>query len=1338
MAPETPVPVEKGADLVQLDCKKKEDIKDFIGVDDHDEDYLFRIQDLDFAVVQGQDRKLPKKDKGNVNNVLQVAVDGAEQLVLVPMRIKGLAGLAMVDSGAQLSLIRAGILKRLGLLGEIRENTRISLRDVQGKQLATYGFVLLEVVIGGEKMKVCCYVVEKLPHDLVLGRPALRQNGVTVKHGEDILQLRSGTKVPMVSACEGRGNRVCGAVLRCKKTVSPGGVAKLRLRGMKHFEKDRVYELRMGVKGQEESETNLKYFVLPRGQSIHVLVGNDTEEKVTFSPADVSAVLIPAGKVDEYLSMDEEEALFAGVTSVETPGERKLPEDETEEDIWRLLKTVEIGNCGEETKGKVRALLWKYHPLFARNKWDIGRVNLPGFAHTIRLREGAVPKRFAPYRVSHSEREVAEKFVERMRGARLISDAKGEWALPLMLLSKPDDPRERRPVVNCKYLNTCQIAEATYLPRIDDLLDRFSRRHKFISKMDLCQFFFQIPLDEKSKEICSFATPVGNFSSEVMLQGDCNAPAEAQRLLMRVLEGVPGSFCLIDDIGLVSETEEGHLGALEEIFKRMMEIGLTMRADKLVLMADELTFLGHTVKKGGEIKITEDKVSAVQQWPRCRTVTEVRAFLGFTSFVRKFVRSYSQMALPLIELVKKERLRPGDWNKRVEEAFQAMKKAVTEAPCLAIPDPKGGDFHLFVDASGQGLGYVLAQAQEEEGKKFLKPCAFGSRLFRGAEVRYSIPEKETLAAAWAIKKNRPYLFGRVFRLHTDSEAVYHVLRRQSAEPLTSRLSRFAVDVMGFSFHVHHVRTEKNWADALSRLPTVENPETGELSYRRDEQVFLDPFPPPVEPEDIEVDPLWVSPVVTRGQALDAEVGPHFREEQRRDPEIEDLRAWLEVQPNKRGKKGRLIFKLVDGVVYAVDRRRRSRFYVPLGLCETVLIREHTVGHLGAKKMVDSMRRKYYWRKMEEEVLKFVRECVTCQTCKAGAPPGFAPLKALPRPERPQDVLALDVKGPLPPSKGKQYILVAVDLFSRLAYTKAVTHVDGKVVVEFLVKEVFKFGVPRVLITDNARNLSAGVGKYMYEKFGIEHRTSIPLFASSNGGVERLIGTIGKMLRCASLDDTRGWADWVQEVTAEYNVATHRGTKFMPFEVHFGYTPNKIGDLGQLVEGYHLSEPERYLREVQQRRAKVLAAIKKGEDLYYGENKRDYDRRKRAAPHLYEVGDWVMVKKVALGPGESRGLGPKYIGPAEVTWVSDTSARVVFLNNNQERLRSVSHLKPFFGSPEGERADLFTGPEGDGNGVDRLTAAERANYVNMRRNNDEDEPVDEDEDNDEERRVRFRV
>ena len=296
---------------------------------------------------------------------------------------------------------------------------------------------------------------------------------------------------------------------------------------------------------------------------------------------------------------------------------------------------------------------------------------------------------------------------------------------------------------------------------------------------------------------------------------------------MRALDGVDDAFCLIDDIGVASDDEEQHLAALEEIFRRLLALGLTMRPDKLVLLAEEVEFLGHTVRRGGELKITDEKIRAVKDWPRCKTVGEIRAFLGFVGYCRKFIRGYSEIALPLIRLTKKDA--PFVWSDQCEKAFQRLKDEMVKAPCLIVPDPDGGEMHLFTDASGNGLGYVLAQESKIDHRKVLRPCAFGSRLFKGSECNYSIPEKECLAAVWSIKKNHPYLYGRLFRLHTDSEGVYHTLRRQgAAEPTTSRLSRFAFDVMGYSFHTHHVRTDKNWADSLSRLPTVKDAKTGEL------------------------------------------------------------------------------------------------------------------------------------------------------------------------------------------------------------------------------------------------------------------------------------------------------------------------------------------------------------------------------------------------------------------------------------------------------------------------------------------------------------------------------
>ena len=1033
------------------------------------------------------------------------------------------------------------------------------------------------------------------------------------------------------------------------------------------------------------------------------MIVNTTDKPVKVRRNKFSGLLIPVNLERDFEQYDERKVNEKKkvVCSVAAREHRlqQLPEGETKEEIESLINKIKIGTSDEDTRNRVKELLWRYHPLFSRSKWDIGRVQIPNFCHSIKLKEDAVPKRFAPYRCAQVEREVAKKFVEKMKRAGLIRESTSPWALPLMLIRKGDDPAERRPVVDCRYLNSQQICEATFLPRVDDLLDRFNGANHYISKLDCTQWYFQIPLNKESQEICSFSTPVGNYSSEVALQGDCNVPHVAQKLQMRILEHLEDAFALLDDIGIASAKLEDHLATLEEIFERLLSIGVTLRPDKLELLSNEIDFLGFTIKAGGVLKITEDKVSAVRDWPRCRTVSEVRSFLGFMNYVRRFVPKFSAMSKPLVDLAQHERMKSGDWTPEVEKAFQDLKKAVTTAPCLIIPDTSQGGLHLYTDASSYALSFVLTQDLPEGEKVLRKPCAFGSRLLRGAEKRYSIPELECLAAVWAIKKNRPYLFGKTFDLHTDSECVFHVLRRAETEPLSSRLSRFRFDVIEYSFKTHHVSGTKNWADALSRLPVVKDPETGELDYRKDEISITDPNPPPVQVDEIDIDPLWISPV-TRMQALDNQVGPGFLRKQKEDPYAMKMREEIQKSPEKRVKQGQFIFKLQKDVVVAIDKHKHQRIIIPAQMIEEILIEAHSFTHEGSTKMYKELFRKYYWPNQMKSIQKFVRECFTCQTHKLNYRHVPVPLMDLPRPTHPQDVLALDVKGPLPPSRGNQYILVAVDVFSRYGWTRAVKHVDGKEVIDFLLDEVFKFGLCNVIVTDNARNLKLGVAGHTYPKLGIENRNSLPYFASSNGGVERLIGTLGSMVRCASKDEPKQWSELIGAITNKYNHSINRAIDHTPFHVHCGYEARGLNDLVLEDETVPLTDPERYLNDLKTKQEQVKKAVLGGLDSYYQRMKNDFDAKNNSQKHDFKVGQWVLMRQEALAPGESKALGAFYVGPAEIVEVTASSARIVFLLNNVERLRSVTHLRPFYRSTESENVANFTAPKRDSNELAR--------------------------------------
>ena len=166
---------------------------------------------------------------------------------------------------------------------------------------------------------------------------------------------------------------------------------------------------------------------------------------------------------------------------------------------------------------------------------------------------------------------------------------------------------------------------------------------------------------------------------------------------------------------------------------------------------------------------------------------------------------------------------------------------------------------------------------------------------------------------------------------------------------------------------------------------------------------------------------------------------------------------LKKAPGKKIKTGSITFLKKDGVLCVTDLKRRTRFVVPARLVKLVLIEEHTIGHLGVEKMMASLSKHLYWASMADDVANFVRQCFTCQTCKRQVVHNKVPLENLPRPTRAQEVVALDVKGPLPISEQKQYVIVAVDLFTRFAWTRAVNHVDGMAVIDFLIEEVFPDG-----------------------------------------------------------------------------------------------------------------------------------------------------------------------------------------------------------------------------------------------------------------------------------------
>ena len=138
----------------------------------------------------------------------------------------------------------------------------------------------------------------------------------------------------------------------------------------------------------------------------------------------------------------------------------------------------------------------------------------------------------------------------------------------------------------------------------------------------------------------------------------------------------------------------------------------------------------------------------MQDWPVPENVGQLRSFLVLANYIRKFVIGWAALVAPLQQLTKKDK--DFAWTAECDEAFEGVKRALTTAPVLALPD-LNEPFEVICDACGVGLGAVLVQKG--------RPIAFEGKRLSEAEQRYSVTEQEMMAVVHALELWRCYLDG---------------------------------------------------------------------------------------------------------------------------------------------------------------------------------------------------------------------------------------------------------------------------------------------------------------------------------------------------------------------------------------------------------------------------------------------------------------------------------------------------------------------------------------------------------------------------------------------------
>ena len=719
------------------------------------------------------------------NDILMINCLNPVELLVLPIVAYNKRYDAMIDSGSTYSLIKKSLIDTTKIHKCNRE-----LKVYGGQIIKVEGIINVNIKLSDYELEHTFWILEDscIKTDLVLGLDFLTTHKMTVNLEERSF-IMTGNRKEIVMKLNEEGEL---KKMKCENIPVYAATDVLISSESSELVLLDVPNL---------SEINCEYIFNPKEDEQHQYycgVISEGVDKVICKNKSRKTIKVKKGTQIGELSMLKEE-----------------DEDESDnfDEYWTnemIEKHISLSECNlsNEQKDKVYNMLLKVKNSLSKGDNDIGEVQMA--PHQIKLEEykpiWQKPRSFAP-----PIQEEIEKQCQELLSSDIIEYSQSRWSSPCVPVRKSDG--SLRLCIDYRRLNAITKTENFPMPNLTNCIYRGSKV-KFFTKLDLVRGYYQVSLDEESKELTAFSTVENHYQFKRLAFGLKNSGIAFQRMMQQLLSSLNTSRVVvyIDDILIMSSSFEEHIDMVHKVLLTLERYKIKIKVKKCEFFKEEVNFLGQILSNKG-IRKSPDYIKKVTEFEDPTTVKELRQFLGLVNFQRKFINKCSEITKPLSMITGGNNKEKIDWTEERKMAFNRLKEEIRKDVILSYPDysQDAEELELFVDASGIGAGGILMQRQGGDNKVI----GYGSMCFSSTQRNYSTIERELCAIRWGCEHFKPFIYGISFKLYTDHKPLTF-MRNMSLH--SSRIARTLEELSEYNFSIKYLPGSDNIAaDFLSRM-----------------------------------------------------------------------------------------------------------------------------------------------------------------------------------------------------------------------------------------------------------------------------------------------------------------------------------------------------------------------------------------------------------------------------------------------------------------------------------------------------------------------------------------